>query len=326
MPLKKIVSIVLVISLSLVSIVKLGGDYDITCSRSVSTEINHTQNQSISYSDHIEFNHDYLQLEREVIQFEIKFHSDDVVDVSFYAYVHYVDETVTSVYCLLTDGKKSLLNPSGGPFYIPIRKYLFSTPKIRLSVGKHWLVNLLNEKQGKLRIGSPWNVSGQFDVQAGDTWYLTLAIPASAEKTGFSVSFNSVNNSMEFNQLVRHGNLGFYSAVYHQFSGKYYALKLSWLGGFALCDVCKDITTKDGTILQITVAGHKTGSLMVLKPTGEELNFDKDKTIRYTYFGNETGAWKVAVKARSFYFIMDASLLYIDIDPHLNTYSSNNMT
>jgi len=326
MHLKKIISILIIISLSLISIIILESEQDIPYSRSVETQRNHTQNQSMSYSNHLEFTHKTLQLEREVIQFEIKFHSDDVIDVSSQTYVHYVDETVTSVYCLLTDGEKSLLEPSGGPYYIPYRKYLLITPRIRLSFGKFWLVNALNDKQGKLRIGTMWNTSGQFEVQAGDTWYLTLAIPASAEKTGFSVSLNSVNNSMEFNQLVRHGNLGFYSAVYHQFSGKYYALKLSWLGGFALCDVCKDITTKDGTILQITVAGHKTGSLMVLKPTGEELNFDKDKTIRYTYFGNETGAWKVAVKARSFYFIMDASLLYIDIDPHLNTYSSNNMT
>lgn len=314
-----IISILLILSLTVVGLLMISQEANDGAVLKTD-EINGPQNESISYSNLVEFNQDALQLQKEVVQFEIKFHQDDVVDVSSHMSVYYVDETITSVYCLLTDGEKPLLEPPGGPFYVPYRKYSIITPRMRLSVGKFWFVKLLNDREGKTRIGAQWNVSGQFDVEAGDIWYLTLAVPTSAEKSGYSVVFNSLNKSMEVTQLVRHNNLGLYSANYNQFSGKYYGIKLSWFGGFVVCDVTKEITTKDGSIVEIYVAGHMKGNMMVHLPNGEEIPFSKRGIMHYSYLGNESGTWMVTVKGWSIYLIMDVWLLYIDIDPHLKAH------
>ncbi len=314
----KIISVLLVGVLSCAGVIffEIPDDYEHTSL--FQDEQKDRQNGSITYANYIEVNQQTLQLENEVVQFEIIFHCDDVVDVSQQMHVYYVDETITSVYCLLTDGNRSLLERPETLFYIPYRKYCFITPRIRLSLGKVWFVKFLNDREGKVRIGSPTENSGSFNVHAGDRWYLTLAIPTSSEKTGFSVALSSVNHSMEITQLTRHQNLRFYSAHYHQFSGKYYALKLSWLGGLCLCDVSKEITTKEGSIVEICTAGFRKGSMVVSFPTGEELLLENEEAIRFRYWGNETGTWECAVKARSLYFIMDVWLLYIDIDPHCN--------
>ena len=74
--------------------------------------INDSQNESATYCNFVEFNQDDLQLKKEVVQFKITFHQDDVIDVSSKMAVLYVDETITSAYFLLTDGEKPLLEPS----------------------------------------------------------------------------------------------------------------------------------------------------------------------------------------------------------------------
>ncbi len=188
-----------------------------------------TKNESTSYSNFVEFNQDMLQLEKEMVQFQITFHHDDVVNVSLKMFVYYVDETITSGYFLLTDGEKPLLEPRC-IWYIPERKYQIITPKIRLSVGKFWLVKILNDKEGKIRVGSAIMILGGLMCKMDDTWYLTLAVPTLSKKSGFSIVFKSLNDSMEVTQLDRNGNVGLYSASYNQFAGKFYAIKLSWFG------------------------------------------------------------------------------------------------
>lgn len=314
---KKIISILIVASLStaflIIFIIQDNNDFV-----SINTdETTGSQNKSIGLSNTIEFNQDSLQLQKEVVQFEIMFHQDDVVDVSLYMFVSYVDETITSEYFLLTDGERPLLEPKG-IWYIPERKYSIITPRIRLSVGKFLLVKMLNDRQGKIMIGSSYNDSGRFAVHSGDTWYLTLAIPTSSEKSGYSVVFNSLYDSMEVNQLTRHGNVDLYSANYNQFSGKYYAVKLGVLGGISVCDVNKEITIKNGSIINIYVAGHRRGAMTVHLPTGEETRLDDKGSMRYAFLGNETGIWRFTVKGWSLYFMMIVVLLYIDINPHTN--------
>ena len=315
MILQKIISLCVVITLSIAGLVMLPqkNNYD---QRSTSNQISVPQNASVPYSNHVEFNQDGLQLQNEVIQFEIKFQNDDVVDISTYMFVSYVDETITSIYYILTDGNKPLLEPRG-LWFIPERKYSIITPKIRLSIGKFWFINILNNGKSKIKIGSSYNTSGHFDVKAGDSWYLTLAVPTTAEKSGFSITLTSLYNSMEVKQLKRHSNIGLYSAKYNQFSGKYYACKLLILGGFSLCDVSKEITTKDGSIIEIYFGGHRKGNMMVGTPDGKEMWFNKERAMRYSYWGNESGIWRFSVKGWSIYFRMVVVLLYIDIDPHL---------
>jgi len=149
-----------------------------------SNDISDLQNASVNYSDHVEYNQDSLQLQNEVVQFEIKFNTNDVVDVSTYMFVSYVDETITAVYYILTDGNKPLLEPRG-LWYVPERKYSIITPKIRLSIGKFWFIKILNDGNSRIKIGSSYDNSGHFDVKAGDSWYLTIAVPTTAEKAVF---------------------------------------------------------------------------------------------------------------------------------------------
>jgi hypothetical protein len=283
---------------------------------STSTDSSVLQNASGTYSNQVEFNQDSLQLQNEVVQFEIKFNTDDAVDVSTYMYVSYVDETITSVYYILTDGNKPLLDPRG-LWFVPERKYSIITPKIRLSIGKFRFIKILNDGNSKIKIGSSYDISRHFDVKAGDSWYLTIAVPTTAEKSGYSITLTTLYNSMEVKQLKRHNNIGLYSANYNQFSGKYYACKLLILGGFSLCAVSKEITTKDGSIIEMYVGGHRKGNMMVYTPEDKEIFFNKERAMRYSYWGNESGTWRFSVKGWSIYFRVEVVLLYIDIDPHV---------
>jgi hypothetical protein len=275
-------------------------------------EISDSQNDSTNYSNLVEFNQDKLQLKKEVVQFKITFHQDDVIDVSTKIAVLYVDETITSAYFLLTDGEKPLLEPVC-LWYVPERKFLVITPRIRLSVGKFWFVTLLQDK-----VGSANNNSGHFDVQTGDSWYLTLAIPTVSEKSYFSIVFKSLYDSMEVTQLTRHSNLDLSSPTYNQFSGKYYAIKFGMFGGGSLCDISKEITVKNGSIFYIFVAGHRKGNMMVYLPNGQEKQFNQKRIMEYAFLGNESGQWKCSIKGWSVYFRMAIVLFYIDIDPHIS--------
>lgn len=310
MPMKKILSISIIISLISIGLLIISNQ-EIYYGKIVSTEEN--RNASIdttTYSNHIDFNQDDLQLKKEVVQFKITFHQDDVVEVKSKVAVLYVDETVTSVYCLLTNGEKPLLIPQGF-WYVPERKYHIITPKIRLSVGKIWLTKLL---QGK--IGSVDEKSGHFDVQAGESWYLTLAVPTPSQEIGFSVVFSSVYESMEVTELTRHGNVGLYTAAFNEFQGRYYSLKIRALFGGSVCDVSKEITVRDGSIMYLWVAGHRKGSLDVSLPTGEQRHFSHEGIMVYVFIGNDSGTWRFAVKGWSVYYRMAVLLLSIDIEPY----------
>ena len=318
---KKIISITIIASLSIAGLLMTINQRTYECSIPLADVKGITQNISSNYSNRVEFNQEEIQLQKEVVQYKITFHHDDVIDVSLHMYVYYVDETMTSGYCLLTDGEKPLLHPRV-LWYIPERKYSIITPRMRVSVGRFWLVKILNDKEGKLRFGSAYNDSGSFNVFEGDTWYLTLAVPTASEKSGYSVVFTSLNNSMEVNQLTRHSHLGLYAANYNQFSGKYYSIQLSLLGGFTACDISKEITVKNGSIIDIRIAAQRKGNMIVDLPNGEEIQLNKKGLIYYSFLGNETGSWKFTVKGWSIYFRMLVVLFYIDIDPHINP-SSN---
>ena len=275
-------------------------------------DISDSQNESANYSNFVEFNQEELQLKKEVVQCKITFHQDDVIEVSSKMAVLYVDETITSAYFLLTDGEKPLLEPVC-LWYVPERKLLIRTPRIRLSVGKFWFVTVLQDK-----VGSAYNTSGHFDVQAGDSWYLTLAVPTVSEKSYFSIVFKSLYESMEVTPLTRHSNLELLSPTYNQFSGRYYAIKFGMFGGGSLCDISKEITVTDGSIFYIFVAGHRKGTMMVYLPNGEEKQFNQKRIMEYAFLGNESGQWKVTIKGWSVYFRMAIVLFYIDIDPHMS--------
>jgi hypothetical protein len=274
-------------------------------------DINGLENDSSNYCNFIEFNQEVLQLKKEVVQYKITFHQDDVIAVSSKMVALYVDETITSAYCLLTDGEKPLLEPVC-LCYVPERRYLLVTPKIRVSVGKWWFVKIFKDT-----VGAADNRSGNFEVQAGDCWYLTLAVPTNSEKSYFSVTFQSLYDSMEITQLQRHSNVGIYSPTYQQFSGKFYSIKLGIFGGGSLCDSYKEITVTDGSVFHIFIAGHRKGTLWVNLPNGGEEQYKGEGLITYTFFGNESGNWKFRVKGWSFYFRMAVVLFYIDIDPHV---------
>jgi len=316
---KKIISIFIIITLTGAGILMIP-DQKINTGKIVTTEeMADQQNTSVRYRNHVEFDQDALQLQKEVVQFEIVFHSDDVIDVTSHMYVSYVDETIVSGFFLLTDGEKPLMEPRS-LWYVPERKYVITTPKIRLSFGKLWLVKMLNERNGKVRFGSACDDSGTFEVKSGDIWYLTLAVPTSLEKSGFLVTFQSLQDSMEINQLTRSRNVAFYSANYNQFDGKYYSFKLSILGGFSRCNVYKEITTKNGSIVDICVAAHRKGNLMIYLPNGEDEQSNKKGYMRYSFLGNLSGTWKFSVKGWSLYFMIQVVLLVVDINPHAKTY------
>jgi len=277
--------------------------------------VNDSHNESNKYSNFIEFNQEKLQLQNEVAQFEIKFYDNDTIDVSLFMYVSYVDKIITSNYFLLTDGSKPLMEPRCLS-YVPERKYVIVTPRIQLSIGKFWLIKMLNDRKGKYRIGSSYMDACHFDVHTDDIWYLTVAVPTSSEQSGYDITFKSIYNSMEIHQLTRHSNLGLFSANYNQFSGKYYAIKFSILGGLSICNINKEITARNGSIIDFGIAAHRKGSMVVTLPNGEDISDNKKGFIHYIFLGNETGNWKFTFKGWSVYYRIAALLLYIDIDPH----------
>lgn len=278
-------------------------------------ESNDSNDNPANYSNLVELNQEKLQLHQEVSQFEIKFHHNDTINVSSYMYVSYVDQVITSNYFLLSDGEKPLMTPRS-LFYVPERKFVIVTPRIKVSIGKFWFVKILNERQGRIRIGSFFNDSQCFNVHTGDTWYLTLAVPTSSELSGYNVTFKSMFNSMEINQLTRHSNIGLYTANYNQFSGKYYAIKFALFGGLSICNIDKEITTRNGSIIDFYIAGHRKGSMTVTLPNGEKQTDNNRGFIHYMFLGNEPGTWKFMLKGWSLYYRIAALLLYIDINPH----------
>ncbi len=274
-------------------------------------EITSTKNDSTSFSTLIEFNNDDLQLKEEAVQYKITFHQNDTVNVTVKIVTMYVDEASTCAYFLLTDGEEPLLEPALVCF-IPERKYLLVTPKMRFSLGKWWFMKIFKDK-----VGQSNNDSKQFEVTEGENWYLTLAVPTSSEKSYFSIIFSSLNDSMEVTQLTRHHNLGIFTPSFNQFSGKYYAIKFGFLGGASICDISKELAVKDGTIIHMIVAGQNKGKMMVSLPNGEETQLNQRGLMNYIFLGNVTGNWKFAIKGWSIYFRMAIVLFYIDIDPHV---------
>lgn len=311
MLMKKIISLSIIASLTATGFLMITSQEINDGATLKADEMGGLQNNSTSYSNHLEFNQDNLQLKKEVVQYEITFHQDDVIDFSSKMAVLYDDETITATYCLLTDGEKPLMEPAC-LWYVPERKYLIVTPRIHLSAGRFLLIQLFKDK-----VGRSDNKSGYFDVQSGDRWYLTLAVPTTSEKSYFSVVIESLYDSMEVTQLTRHGNVGLYSPTYNQFSGKYYAIKLNVFFGASVCDIFKEITVRDGSVFHIVVAGHRKGSMTVYLPDGEEKEFNQKRIMEYAFLGNDTGTWRFTVKGWSFYFRMVVVLFYIDIDPHI---------
>lgn len=310
MIMKKIISISIIALLTGIGFILISSQDTYEFSIRNIEENEHLGTDTVTCTNHIEFTQDGLQLKKEVVQFKITFHQDDVVEVKSKAAVLYVDETVTSVYCLLTNGEKPLLTPQG-LWYVPERKYHIITPRIRLSVGKIWITKIF---QGK--IGSADEKSGHFDVQAGESWYLTLAVPTLSQEIGFSVVLSSLYDSMEATELTRHGNVGLYTAAFNQFQGRYYSLKLHVLFGGCLCNVFKEITVRDGSVFHMWIAGHRKGTLDVYLPTGEQRHYNRKGIMVYMFLGNNSGAWKFAIKGWSFYYRMAVLLLSLDIDPH----------
>lgn len=308
---KKIISVAIIASLILAGFVIITNP-EINDAKILKTEEKgNTQSESTSYTNHVEFNNDDLQLKEEVVQFKITFHQNETVDVSVKIAAMYVDETITCVYCLLTDGENPILEPKCITF-IPERRFLLLTPKIRVSIGKLWIAKLFPDK-----IGQPNNDSQQFDVQAADTWYLTLAVPTSSEKSYFSVVFHSVNDSMEITQLTRHGNVGLSTPTFRQFSGKYYAIKVGLLVGGSFCDIFKEVIVKDGSVFHLVVAGHRKGTVSISPPKGAKIQIDEKRIMTFIFLGNISGTWKFSVKGWSIFYRMAVLLLYIDIDPHV---------
>jgi hypothetical protein len=319
---KKIVGVLIITSLIISSCVFLGYD---TIRQHIMNEIQGIHDSYISstnLSDFFGASQEKLQLYHEVVQFEIKFYQNDTVNVAVYMYVSYVDRTITSNYFLLTNGTQPIMTPRS-LFFIPDRKFEFVTPTMKLSIGRFWVIKLLNERQGRIRIGSYCNESHQFDVHPGDTWYLTLAVPTSSELSGFNVTIQSLNDSMEINQLTRNSDLGLFAASYNQFSGTYYAIKFGVFGGLSVCNINKEIATQTGSIIDFAIAAHRKGTATVVLPDGEVKSNNDRGYIRFMYLGNQTGNWKFTFKGWSLYYLVAAIVLYIDIDPHCRVSSGS---
>lgn len=311
---KKIVSLSLILCLSTGSLIFF--IHPDNNAHDLPDEIEIIENNQ-QYENVIEFNQDTLQLQEEVIQYAITFHYDDIINVSASLFVSYVDETIVSSYFLLTDGKQPLLEPRF-IWYAPERKYVLTAPHLRISLGRFLLIELLNRRFGKLQFGSSCQDTGHFPVRSGDTWYLTLAVPTSSEKSGFSIVFTSTTPSMEYHQLTKHKNIGMYVGSYNQFSGHYYSVKFTILGGFSLCDINKQLTTTTGSIIEFSVAGHRKGTMTVITPDGTKHELHEKPVIRYTHLGTDTGDWAFTFSGRSLYYRIGAVLLFIDVPPYVS--------
>ncbi len=111
MRMKKIISISVIVSLTALVFLMVTNQ-EIYDGKIVDSEDNgHIPNDTSTYNNHIEFNQEDLQLKKEVVQYKITFHQEDAVEVSTKLAVLYVDEMITSAYCLLTNGEKPLFIP-----------------------------------------------------------------------------------------------------------------------------------------------------------------------------------------------------------------------
>ncbi len=275
--------------------------------------IEETGKASVVFSDNIEFSQDTLMMEHAARQYRIIFHEDAIINVSLQMLNRYTDNTVTSEYLLLTNGTSYVL-PARYLVYYPERTVSITTPRRTFSIGRHWLMSFL-DKRNIITFGLYWSEKKEFQVTKGTSWYLTLAIPSTLSRGNLSIRFLADSKSMEVIDLGITNNVGVLSS--NQL-GRYFGVKIASFG-CSFCNIEKEVTTRNGSIIIFDIAGHRKGTMNVIKPDGEVFHSKNPKIMVYSYIGNETGTWKFTLKAHSFLFKVIVSLIYIDVNPYVKS-------
>jgi hypothetical protein len=201
---------------------------------------------------------------------------------------------------------------------VPERKFELVTPRLHLSLGKLWLVNLFNRYSTDKQVGTTSKNTSEFRVHGGDTWYLTIAVLTSSERgCYYGIQLKSKTKSMEITELQRHSRLGLRVASNNQWNGKYYGLKLGVLGGFSAFNVDTEVVTHDGSFIDLKVLGHRKALVEVSYPNGTVISSDQDRGISFMFMGNQSGRWKFSARGYSLYFREGIVLIYADVDLHV---------
>jgi hypothetical protein len=278
-------------------------------------------NESENYLNNFNFSQKNLRLNKEFVQYKIKFHKNTTVNYDYFLSFRVKDLNPLYYFIVFTDGKKGVMKRKiDGRFYeapiighsiIPSGIILdINLNKIHLSIGK-LLFRILP-------IGNIDSIKGDVEVKAGTEWFLTLGVLHSIVDETFYISLNTENKCFEVIQLDRSSNIGYLTSVHNDFSGFYFGIKILSRGISFAKDISKKIITKNGSIIRFSSTGHLKGNIEVVDPEGKKYNKNTGKLASFQYYGNNTGEWIFSSSGIGFPWKHVISLFYIDVDPHYN--------
>jgi hypothetical protein len=291
----------------------------------VSVESNEEEtgtHSSHNAQDTIEIDQDDLQLNHEVIQYKVVFHSDDVVNVSFEMALQQTgqDFEPMSAFLMITDGNKSIFSDAKAfiLFDIPTGTLIdLNVLGKRICVGGKLFNKLLMKT--RFRIGSYSTRTEDSTVKNNTVWYITFAELGNRHQEMLHLKLKAKDDSMELVQLERNGKMDFFSSYTNDFEGRYFGSRFLPLlpFGFSVAkNLKKEITTTDGSIIYFGSVGHFKGKQTV--EIGDEMYTDENsKYSFFAYYGNKTGTWRVTSSGIGFPWKHMVCFLYVDIDPHV---------
>lgn len=274
------------------------------------------------YVNNIYLDQEQLNLNNEVIQYQIIFHRNDTINISLQMILQQtgIDFQPMCSFLMLTDGNKSVFKNTTMFFLYDIPTGSIIDANIlgkRISIGGKLFNRILSKT--RFHIGSACYYTEDIKVKNNTVWFLTIAQLDNTHKEILATSIKSNYEGMEIIQTERTNDMGFYTCVNNDFDGKYFGFKfLPYLPfGFSIAkNLQKEITTTKGSIIYFSSIGHRKGQISIEIQNETFTNTNK-RSATFIYCGNQTGTWKFSASGIGFPWKHFVTLFYIDIDPHM---------
>jgi len=277
--------------------------------------------EKIDFISNYNFSQKSLQLDKEFVQYKIKFYENTTVDYEYFLKFRVKDLHPLYYFIVFTDGKKGVMRRKiDGKFYeAPIIGHSIipsgiifdiNFNRIHLSIGK-LLFKILP-------VGNIDSIKGNVEVKAGTEWFLTVGVLHRTLDESLYVSLKTENKCFEVIKLDRSSNMGYLTPLHNDFSGFYFGIKIFSHGFSYAKDISKKIITKNGSIIRLSSTGHLKGYIEVKDPDGRKYNKNTGKLASFQYYGNKTGEWEFSSSGVGFPWKHIISLFYMDVDPHFD--------
>ncbi len=277
--------------------------------------------ETIEYLSNYNFSQKSLQLEKEFVQYKIKFYENTTVDYEYFLKFRVKDLHPLYYFIVFTDGKKGVMKRKiDGKFYeapiigqsmIPLGILLdINLFKLHFSIGK-LLFKILP-------IGNKDKIKGSIKVQEATEWYLTMCVYHKTDEEIFYINLKSEIPSFEIIDLNRDSKIEYLNSASGDFEGLYFGVKIISHGFSYSKNLEKSITTTRGTVIIFNSIGHFNGKINIIDPKENVFSKNSRQYANLQYYGNQTGKWKFSSSGIGIGRKHMVSLFYMDVDPHFD--------